>query len=305
MILERRVKPTLTPFGLGTGDTLRLTLRRGGVWELSLLDTRAEVLARDYASFGSRDSGHDAGDISAYAFSCAVRVNGREAELRREVGTQASFYEPALLDGVQVWFDAAACAFRDAGGFMAEKDWRAGWICKPAHAARFAVQEAGLPICPEPVLPWYPGADKGLDIRACYNGEDCWMGPYNGASAHCGLDVNMPAGTLLIAPLNLDDHALFHSLAAGFKNNRWRGTRRWPDGSDWHLQAHHLIAMTVPERTPLKAGVSYATTAGTAVGRHPHTHFMFRVLEQGGDYWLDPWILFWAMGQTARAAAPR
>ena len=129
--------------------------------------------------------------------------------------------------------------------------------------------------------------------------------PYNGASAHCGLDVNMPAGTLLIAPLNLDDHALFHSLAAGFKNNRWRGTRRWPDGSDWHLQAHHLIAMTVPERTPLKAGVSYATTAGTAVGRHPHTHFMFRVLEQGGDYWLDPWILFWAMGQTARAAAPR
>src|SRR5437763_1313242 len=83
-----------------------------------------------------------------------------------------------------------------------------------------------------------------------------------------------------------------HATTAGFNNNRWRGVRRWPDGSEWWLQTHHLIQMLVPERTPLKAGTPYATTAGVFVGAHEHTHFMFRVMDQGGEYWLDPWILF-------------
>lgn len=295
MILERHIQSTLTPFGLNPGDAIRLILTDGRPWEMVLLRTAAEVLARDYAVYDYQDPGHDSGDVSAYGFSCDVRVNGREVKMRREVGTQASFYEPVLLDGVQIWFDAVACIFKDAGGFMAEKDWRGGWICKPAQTARFAIQEAGLSICPEPIRPWFPKAELGLDIRNCYNGEDCWMGPYGGGAAHCGLDVNMPAGTLLAAPFNLDDHYLFHSTAAGFNNTRWRGVRRWADGSEWRIQAHHVIAMTVPERTALKAGTEYATTAGTAVGRYEHTHFMFRVIDRGGEYWLDPWILFWAM----------
>jgi hypothetical protein len=53
--------------------------------------------------------------------------------------------------------------------------------------------------------------------------------------------------------------------------------------------------MLVPERTSLAAATPYATTAGVLVGAHEHTHFMFRVLDQGGDYLLDPWILFWQM----------
>ena len=60
----------------------------------------------------------------------------------------------------------------------------------------------------------------------------------------------------------------------------------------------------VPERTPLKAGTPYATGAGVAVGSHQHSHFMFRVLEQGGDYLLDPWILFREMWRDAVGERP-
>ncbi len=302
MILERSIKPTLTPLGLNHGDTLRLTLTTGRIWEMTLLRTGAKVLARNAKA---HDSGHVAGDISAYAFNCELRVNGRDVQLSREVATEASFYEPICLDGVNVWFDAAACAFQDKGGFMAEKDWRLGFICQPMQAARFAVQEASLRICPDPLQLWYPNTTGRLEIGDCYNGEDCWMGPYNGGSAHCGLDINMPAGTLLTAPLTFDDHCLFHATASGFSNNRWRGVRHWPDGSEWQLQALHLIGMLVPERGPLAAGTPYATTAGTAIGSHEHTHFMFRVIEQHGEYLLDPWILFWQMFADAKSALSR
>lgn len=292
-LFERKCQPTLTPFGLNHGDTLRFILRDGNAWELTLLKTTAEVIARDYAAYKYRDPGHESGNISAYAFACEALINGRRQQLRREVGTQASFYEPWEIDGVRLWFDAVFCVFKEEGGFMAEKDWRGTLICKPQHHARFAVQEAGLPICPEPVRLWYPNETRRIDIRQCYNGEDCWMGPYGGAAAHCGLDINMKSGTVLSAPIFFDDHYLFNSTAAGFDNNRWRGVRRWPDGSEWWLQSHHLVRMLVAERTPLKAGAAYATTAGVMVGAHQHTHFLFRVLSQGGDYLLDPWILFW------------
>lgn len=297
-VFERKSKSTLTPIGLNHSDTLRFTLRDGKPWEMTLLKTSAEVIARLDPARDRRDS--PKGDIAAYAFDCDVRINGKEHHLRREVATQASFYEPWQIDGVHVWFDAASCAFKEDGGFMAEKDWKMGLICQPPHKGRFIVHEADLPICPEPVLPWYPNDTLKLDIRQCYHGEDCWMGPYAGASAHCGLDINMKAGTILSSPIAFDDHYYFHSTAAGFNNNRWRGVRRWPDGSEWWLQSHHLIKMLVPERTPLKAGVPYATTAGVHIGAHQHTHFNFRIQEQGGDYLIDPWILFWESFRQAR-----
>ena len=303
--LERRSKPTLTPFGLNHDQTLRFTLRDGRVWEMTLLRTSAEVVARDYAAYGYRDPGHESGDISAYAFTCEVLVNGRAHHLRREVGTQSSFYEPWEFDGVRLWFDAATCAFKDDGGFIAEKDWRQGLICMPAHKARFAVQEAASSICPEPLHPWYANDSGRLDIRQCYNGEDCWMGPYGGGAAHCGLDINMPAGTVLSAPISFDDHYLLRATAAGFKNNAWRGVRRWPDGSEWWLESAHMIRITAPERTPLKAGTDYAIAAGVFVGSHEHTHFNFQVIDQGGDYRLDPWILFWAIFRQQRERAGR
>ena len=189
--------------------------------------------------------------------------------------------------------DAARAIFTGpGGGFMREKDWQMALLCAPAKAGRFAVQETGRPICPEPLHPWYPNPGGALDIHECYNGEDCWMGPYGGALAHCGLDVNMPVGTVLSAPIAFDDQYYLCSVASGSCNNRWRGVRRWADGSEWWLQSHHLIELLVPERTPLTRGTPYATTAGVWVGAHEHTHFNYHVLEQGGDYMLDPWIVF-------------
>ena len=67
-------------------------------------------------------------------------------------------------------------------------------------------------------------------------------------------------------------------------------------------KTHHLIRMLVSERTPLRVETAYATTAGVHIGSHEHTHFMFRVIDQGGEYWLDPWILFWEMFRQQRVA---
>ena len=126
MILKRTIKPTLTPFHLDTKDQLALTLRDGRVWEMELLGATAEVVARGFNRY--RDGGHAGGDITVYAFEATVLVNGREHRLRREVGSQACFYEPWTIDGVRIWFDAAACAFKDKGGFMEEKDWKGGLL---------------------------------------------------------------------------------------------------------------------------------------------------------------------------------
>lgn len=294
-MLTRVSKPTVTPFGLHCGETCQFTLQDGQVWRMQLLDTAAEIIERDYARYNYHENVDEGGEISVYAFSALVKINGQDYLLRREVGTQASFYEPWVIDDVRIWLDAVAVAFTSDGGFMREKDWRYGWICAPYQSARFVIHEADLPICPEPLLPWYPNESNMLNISDCYNGEDCWMGPYDGAFAHCGLDINMPYGTVLTSPFTLDDQYVFNSVAAGFNNNRWRGVRRWPDGSEWWIQSHHLIDMLVPAHQPLLAGAPYATTAGTFVGSHEHTHFMFHVHEQGGEYLLDPWILFWAI----------
>lgn len=300
MVLHRHVKPTLTPFHLNHGETIVLHLSNGELWEMTLISTSADILSRGPFGGAAQDPSAKYGDIYSYSFSCQVRINGRLAELRREVGTQQSFYQPRCLDGVNLWFDAASCVFEEQGGFLGEKDWAHGLVCQPQMHARFVVQEAHASICPERLHPWFESPTCELRIEDCYNGEDCWMGPYSGGAAHCGLDINMPAGTILYAPIDFDDQYLFASTAAGYTNNRWKGVRRWPDGSEWCLQSHHLISMLVPERTPLKAGTPYATTAGVAIGSHEHTHFNFRILEQGGDYLLDPWILFWEMLQGDR-----
>jgi len=42
------------------------------------------------------------------AFTCVARIHDREHAIRREVGTQASFYQPVIVDGV--------CIFAGPGG---------------------------------------------------------------------------------------------------------------------------------------------------------------------------------------------
>lgn len=291
MLLTRNVKPTITPIGLWHGDMLRFVLTGGEAWELKLLSTRAWIVERMLNA-----EGQDVG-VAVYAFEAVVEVNGKELRLEREVGSQKSFYEPWEIDGVWLWFDAISAPQVMEGVGIEERpeDLRGGGAGFPHQHARFAVQEATLPVCPEPLQLWYPNETGFIDIHDCYDGQDCWLGPYEGRGAHTGLDVNMPKGTLLYTPLALDDQYLYNSKAAGHNNNRWRGVRRWPDGTEWWVQAAHMYEMLVPDRTPLGAGVPYARAAGEWCGNQEHSHFYWRVLEQGGDYPLDPWILFWEM----------
>ena len=165
----------------------------------------------------------------------------------------------------------------------------------------------------------------------CYNGDDCYLGPYLGQACHVGLDVNHEKGSILAAPITFDTHGYFNSLAAGDNNNRWRGIRRWPNGDVWALQTHHLIDLLVQPGGRLARGVHYATTAGVHVGSHEHTHFEFKIgrpRRSGKDaeaadansiarpidfddqsrqaqedpevLHLDPWIVFWKVFQDAR-----
>jgi hypothetical protein len=211
--------------------------------------------------------------------------------VEREVATQKSFYEPLEIMGLRLWFDAC----RDIFDFLTEGHGPA----MPRKQARFALQDASLRICPDKLQPWCPLPPGGLRVEQCYNGEDVWLGAYFGAAAHGGLDINHPRGTPIRAPLDIHDHWLFNSVAAGHNNNRWRGLHHWDDGSTWVLQVHHLIRLLVEEHQPMKAGTHMAEGAGVWVGSHDHSHFVFKVREKGADesedILLDPWILFWQM----------
>ncbi|MEX0701371.1 MAG: hypothetical protein WD069_04685 [Planctomycetales bacterium] len=280
-IVERQAKDTLTPVELNLGDELRFALRDGQVRRVKLLATSAKILDGE------------PGQVRKYAFDATLELDGERQVFERFVPDQRSFYEPLEKDGLRLWLDAVSDIFTDDGGFLEEKGLATGTACRPKRKARLVVNDARDHICPEKLAWWYPETNDRLDIANCYRGEDCWMGPYNGTVAHGGLDYNMKSGTPLFAPLAFDDHWLFDSLAAGDVNNRWRGVRKWENGSVWWLQAHHLNRMLEAERKPLARGTKYAETAGVHVGAHPHTHFQFRVFEEGESYWLDPWIVFW------------
>jgi len=129
--------------------------------------------------------------------------------------------------------------------------------CVPRKAARFAVQDATLPICSEEELrPWYPNKGNFIDVHESYNGDDTWLGPYQGADLHGGLDIDMPIGTPLWAPISFDEQFYFNSLALGHNNNRWRGIRRWSNGERWVLQAHHMTREIVPGVVEIENGGS-------------------------------------------------
>jgi len=305
MIIERQAKPTLTAVEMDRGDTLRFARADGRTVTFVLRETNAEILGTTL----TESKVQQPGAITSLRFRARVEVDGDSIWLDRELCTSRAFYEPWEIAGLRIWFDAVDDVFE----FVDETHG----ACRPRKHARFALQDASLRVCPPLLHPWCPLPDEGLDIRECYNGDDCWMGPYFGASAHGGLDINHPRGTPIWAPIDVDDQWLFHRVPEQ-SNNRWRGVRTWPDGSVWTLQVHHLIRLTVPERTSLVAGQQMAEGAGVWVGGHDHSHFVFKV-RQGGDpatgesragrelgsddILLDPWILFWQMYRD-RAAFP-
>ncbi len=265
------------------GDSLTFQLCDGQIRQFELIGVDARVLYSNLREL--KKSQGDGGTV--YEMTCLLRIDGQPLELRRYVGTQESFYEPCIINGVRVWFDGVSTIKQFLSFGHGE--------CLPGKAVRLALQGATLRICPDPVQPWFDCEELFVDIGRCNNGDDCWMGPFMGFDAHSGLDIDQKAGTLQFAPIAFDEQYLFNSLAAGDENNRWRGVHRWPGGDTWHLQTHHLLAVLQPDHVPLGAGKAFATSAGVKYGSNQHTHYEFKVMPAGEMqvYPLDPWIVFW------------
>ncbi len=281
--MKIRANQTLTAIEMNRQEVVEFELVSGASVRLELVATGARILRTTLPQLRVEVGG----GRTDYAFYCVLRINGIVHAMEREVATQRSFYQPWEIDGVRIWLDAVDDIFE----FLTENHGP----CRPHKHARLALQDATLRICPEPLHPWCPWPEEGLRIEHCYCGEDCWLGAYFGAAAHGGLDLNHPAGTPLWAPLDLDDHFYFNSLAMGHLNNRWRGIRRWPDGSEWILEACHMTELTVAEHVPIRKGEQFARGAGVFSGAVDHSHFVFKVHQRGETILLDPWILFWQM----------
>ncbi len=293
MMIRRTAKDTLTPVEMFHGDTLIFTRLDGAVIPITLKETGAEIMHTTLPEPGIETHGAK----TTYRFWGDFEIDGQALRLEREVGTQRSFYEPWVYGGVRIWFDAVDAIF----DFMRETHGPCRLTPTASHhyperkQARLAVQDAGARICPEPLHPWCPLPAEGLKIEHCYRGEDCWMGAYDGASAHGGLDINHPKGTPLHAPIDFDTQFLIRTVKDGYFNNSWRGIRRWANGSEWTLLSAHMTEVIVPEHTPLQRGTHYAVGAGVRVGAAEHSHFTFSLHDLGDHYVLDPWILFWQM----------
>ena len=281
-ILKRKAKQTLTVAELNHGDTLRFELQNGQVRTFELESTSARIIERPQGGI-------------VYSFDCQLQADGQPLLLRRYVCSQETFYEPWVVNGVRLWLSSSKSVFELVPVRYPE-------VHHPLDAdLMLVVQDATLPICPQPPRPWFPIKQRFIDVGSCYNGDDPWLGPYLGQACHAGLDINMPKGTPLLAPIDFDDHWIFSG------GHRWRGVRRWPNGDIWGLQSHHVEKLLLEEHTPIKAGTHYAEAAGKGVGSHQHSHFEFRlgpeVTNPGrlGGTEIDPWILFWQIFEDDKA----
>jgi hypothetical protein len=264
------------------GDKLRFSLRSGELRTFELRNTSARLVERVESGL-------------VYSFDCQLVADGQPLTLRRFVCSQETFYEPWIVNGVRIWFSSSAAIFKLVPiRYPEDHD-------PMAADAVLCLQDATLPICPQPMKPWFPIKERFIDVGTCYNGDDPWLGPYLGKACHMGMDINMPKGTPLYAPIDFQDQWIFSA------DHRWRGVRRWPNGDIWALQSHHVDKLLVKQREPLQAGVHYAEAAGKGIGSHQHSHFEFRtgegVLNRGqlGGTEIDPWILFWQIFETDKA----
>ena len=294
MQIKRTAKDTLTAVEMLHDDVLHFQRLDGSTVAIELKETGAEIVSTTLKTPGAPEPG----GMTTYRFWGDFLIDGNPIRMEREIGTQKSFSrQPWETAGVRIWLDAVDGIF----AFMRETHGPCRpSICPapgdhPRRHARLALQDASARICPERVQPWCPLPQNGLRIEDCYRGEDCWLGAYDGADAHGGLDINHPSGTPLYVPINLDDQFLYNSVEMGHNNNRWHGIRHWPNGATWILTSCHMNHLTVPEHQPLEAGTQYADGAGVCVGAAEHSHFGFAVFDYGYLIRLDPWILFQQM----------
>jgi len=277
-----KAKKTLNVVEMNKGDQLHFELNNGRIVDIKLIDFKTEII---FTTLDTLKKG-DHGDGTIYSMSCQIEIDGQSMELVKYVPVQKSFYEPYVINGLRIWFDALA----NLSNYFNENHGE----CLPTKDARFAFQDATLPISPKKLSNWCPLPQNNLDIDDAYRGDDTWLGTYFGSDLHGGLDINMPSNTPLWAPIDFDEHYYFNSLKAGHNNNRWRGVKYWDNGDIWYLRTHHMVELLVPPFESIPQGKKYGYAAGIHAGYIPHTHFVFRVKHpEKPRYYMDPWVIFW------------
>lgn len=202
-VIDLVTRDTLGVAEMNRGDELRFRLKNGQSRSFVLEDTSARIVDKV------------AGGI-LYSFDCRFRVDGQSLTLRRYVCSQETFYEPWVINGVRMWVSSSAAIFKQVPPRYPENHYSFD------ADAVLAVQDATLPICPQPMQPWYRNDAHFIDVGTCYNGDDPWLGPYLGQACHIGLDINMKKSTPLTAPLDFDDQIRrFQSGLQDRQNTRW------------------------------------------------------------------------------------
>jgi PKD repeat protein len=297
----RKAKETITPVALNYGEVLRYTRNDGIALTIELKSTSAKILYTNRDKIPRDESGNDRGNMYRarllYEITADILVNGLPMTMRKYVGSQESFYEPYVINGVRIWFDAVSDLFEEDGGFLNTYRGGAGLIIdgKPNKKARFVLHDMSSRICPGDIKPWFiDGEDMDdnfiykenfIDIGRSFNGDDCYLGAYLGGEAHGALDVNMALNSVMYAPFDLDNQ----------EGIRAEGTKTWPDGAVWAINTGHIIEKYVPDNTPVKAGTPYGKGARRGCWWHPHAHFGFDIIESGVEHTIDPWIIFWQL----------
>ncbi|MGF1586325.1 MAG: PKD domain-containing protein [Bacteroidales bacterium] len=296
-------KETITPVELNYGETVRYTRKGGSAVTIQLLSTSANILYTNRDKIPLEESGNDRGNMYRarllYEITADVRVNGFPMTMRKYVGSQESLYEPYVINGVRIWFDAVSDLFEQDGGFLntaRDADGRGNLISDddtPNKKARFVLHDMSSRICPGEIHAWFKDGDQRddnfiykdnfIDIGRSFNGDDVYLGAYLGGESHGALDVNMAMNSVMYAPFDLDTQ----------EGIRAAGTKSWPDGSVWAINTGHIIEKYVPDNTPVKGGTPYGRGARRGCWWHPHAHFGFEILESGIRYDIDPWIIFW------------
>ena len=294
---HRKAKATLTAIEMNKEDTLRFTLRNGDIRTMVLKDISSDIIITNLGKLKEDQPG----GATLYHFTCQVLIDGHLMKMERYVGSQESFYEPYVINGMRVWFDGV----NSVGQIIKDEHGGKSSESVPKKHGRFAVTDVINRIAPSRLYPMYPVTENFLRIANSYNGDDCFMGAYNGFELHGGLDLNNPAGTPHFTPFPVEDHYFLQSLEKGDNNNRWRGIHTWENGDKWSIQNHHMLNLRIPEHTPVGAGVYYSDGSGVHFGDHTHSHFVFRVKAKDDDteILLDPWILFWQTFEDARERA--